>query len=305
MGIDRALRRAALALLLGSAALAGIAAEDRPGTIDEILLIDKSLSMRGSIEAAKALAEKELVSSILVPGDRLVVEVFYGKIERLFAGTIRSAADKEEAIRRIAGIRADGAYTDIGAVLDRAGEDLVELDAPERPKYVVLLTDERQEAPPGSPYVSPDYRLRHPALTYVRRIDKGGFHEIVVGLDVARRIAEAAPSIMQILSDPPARSDADFPPLPPDTPPGLALGAPEGARGAAAGAQGGAATASPGAGGAAAGPGGPGGATGAAKGPSPALLLGGVLALVALAGAAAGTLLLTRRRKRDRESHDA
>ncbi|MCK7503698.1 MAG: hypothetical protein MZV70_05995 [Desulfobacterales bacterium] len=41
----------------------------------------------------------------------------------------------------------DGRYTDIGRALDFLDPVLSELDAPERLKYILLLTDERQEAP--------------------------------------------------------------------------------------------------------------------------------------------------------------
>jgi len=302
--LQKWLRKAPLALAMALIVIVPSLGEDRPGTIDEILLIDKSLSMRGSIDAVKSYAATRLISSILVPGDRLIIEAFYGKIERVFGGTIRSAADKDLAIKSLDGIVADGAFTDIGAVLDRASADLVELGNPDRPKYVVLLTDERQEAPPGSRYVSSDYRLVHPALTYIRRIDHGAYREIIVGLDVAAKVDKAAPSIMKILSEPPARSDADFPPLPADTPPGLAIGGATGDTtngGARAGgdpnrtgASGGNPLSS-----------GQGGGSSNSEGSPPSWIIPFILGLVFLAGAAVVTLVLIRRRKRDRELHDS
>ncbi len=296
------LRKAPLALAMALIVIVPTLGEDRPGTIDEILLIDKSLSMRGSIEAVKSYAASRLISSILVPGDRLIIEAFYGKIERVFGGTIRSTADKELAIKSLDGIVADGAFTDIGAVLDKASSDLVELGNPDRPKYVVLLTDERQEAPPGSRYVSSDYRLVHPALTYIRRIDHGAYREIIVGLDVAAKVDKAAPEIMKILSEPPARSDADFPPLPADTPPGLSIGAPAGGPSAAGAQKGdtpnqGAAEGSEAAGTA--------GGAAVSGGVLPSWAVMSILALVFLAGGGFVTLVLIRRRKHDKELHDS
>ena len=196
-------------------------AESRPGTIDAVLLVDKSLSMVDSLAKVKRFAAGDVIGALLVPGDRLIIEVFYGKVERLFAGTLRSEADKAEAVRSLNGIVADGPFTDIGAALDRAGADLAELGSPERPKYVLLLTDERQEAPAGSPYVAKDYKLVHPALTYIRRLDLGLFRAITVGLDVAAKVDKAAPSIMNLLLEPPERVDKDFPPLAQDSSPGL------------------------------------------------------------------------------------
>ena len=279
-------------------------AEDRPGTIDEILLVDKSLSMRAAMGDVKRFAAADLVGSILVPGDRLVIEAFYGKVERIYSGTIESEADKKEAIRRLESIVADGAYTDIGAALDAAGADLAGLGEPQRPKYVVLLTDERQEAPPGSPYASKDFRVHHPALTYTRRIDRGAYREIIVGLDVAAKVDSAAPGIMQLLDRPPARSEA----VPAGTTSaGTTTAAPGGP--AAAGAPGGnaglgapsspAATqasgpASPGLGPLPPGP----------KAPPPLPFVPILIALF-LAGSAGGALLFFRRRKHDRELHDS
>lgn len=288
MRLDRGFHSLLLVAIFGLATHT-LASEDRPGTIDEILLIDKSLSMRGAMATVKDLAASDLVESILVPGDRLIVEAFYGKIDRVFAGTIRTDADKQRAAEAIRAVVADGAYTDIGAVLDKASEDLAELGMPDRPKYVVLLTDERQEAPPGSRYVSPDYRLTHPALTYVRKIDRGAFREIIVGLDVAAKVDQAAPAVMKILEEPPARSDADFPPLPENTPAGLKEGieAPASAATTNVPAAGGFESSRPG------------------MMPSTGLLVG-ISSAVALAAAVVVTLVLIgRRKRRDRELHDS
>lgn len=286
---------AAFVAAMAFAELGTLNGENRPGTIDEIILVDKSLSMRATIGEVKKFAASDLISTLLVPGDRLIIEDFFGKVERLYAGTIRSEADKSEAIRRLESIVADGAYTDIGAALDKAEADLQELGNLDRPKYVVLLTDERQEAPPGSRYVSADYRLRHPALTYVRRIDKGAYREIIIGLDVGARVDQAAPGIMKLLDTPPSRSDADFPPLPAGSSPELSLDETV---------AGGSATAAPQTG--KAGAEGRGGAPAAFGGGSglPKLLFP-ILAILVLAGAAGVTLVFLRRRNRDREMHDS
>jgi len=287
-----------MATFVAAMAFAGLLTvhgENRPGTIDEIILVDKSLSMRATFGEVKNFAASDLISTLLVPGDRLIIEDFFGKVERLYGGTIRSEADKAEAIRKLESIVADGAYTDIGAALDKAESDLQELGNPDRPKYVVLLTDERQEAPPGSRYVSADYRLRHPALTYVRRIDKGAYREIIVGLDVGARVDQAAPGIMRLLDKPPSRSDADFPPLPPGSSPELSLGETGGGGGAVA------TYPADKAGSAESGV----GAAAKSGGSTLFVILIPILAVVVLAGAAGGTLVFLRRRNRDREMHDS
>jgi hypothetical protein len=278
-----------LFFILYIVSLVPLGAEDRPGTIDAILLVDKSLSMRSSIETVKRYLSEEVVGALLVPGDRLIIETFYGKLERLFAGTIRSDLDKAQAIRSLNGIAADGAYTDIGAALDRAIADLAELGSPERPKYVLLLTDERQEAPAGSPYVAKDYVLVHPALTWVKRVDMGAFRVITVGLDVEARIDQAAPTVMKLLESPPVRNDRDFPSLPEGSPPGL-----EGAATAVAAT---AVAATPPAGS------GQGKEAGAGSIPVLAIVL---LATVALAAILATAVLSSKRRKqRSEERHDS
>jgi hypothetical protein len=173
--------------------------------------MDKSLSMAPFFDKAKAYAAGNLIGAILVPGDRLVVEAVYGKTERLISTTIVSDEDKAKAIRTIRGLKANGRFTDLGAALDTAKRDLDELGKPERPKYVVLVTDERQEAPKGSPYQAPDYKLKHPSLEYVKRTDLGKFRAITVGLQVGPKVSEATPVVMQLLMDPPTRDGSAKP----------------------------------------------------------------------------------------------
>lgn len=212
---------AALVIAAGLFAPPLPAEEARSANIDVILLIDKSLSMAPFETAARRYAAGEVVGPVLVPGDRLIIEAFYGKIDRLFAGTIRSEADKAAIVRSLNAIVANGRFTDIGAALDRAKADLDELGMTERPKYVLLLTDERQEAPAGTKYWSPDYKLSHPALQYVKRLDLGGFRAITVGFDVGPRVDKAASQVMRLLAEPPARSAEDFPSLPEGSDPSL------------------------------------------------------------------------------------
>jgi hypothetical protein len=187
------------------ASTAGKENEQRPGSLDVILLLDKSLSMAPFFEQAKAYAAGTVLGPILVPGDRLIVETVYGKVDRLVTATIASEEDKAKAIRAIRAVKADGRFTDLGAALDAAKRDLDELGQPERPKYVLLISDERQEAPKGSPYQATDYKLKHPSLEYVKRVDLGKFRAITVGLQVGTKVTAATPVVMQLLMDPPVR----------------------------------------------------------------------------------------------------
>ena len=170
-----------------------------------ILLLDKSLSMAPYFGKVKEYAAGEVLGPILIPGDRLVVELVYGRVQRLISVTIGSEEDKAKAIRAIRAVKADGHYTDLGAALDAAKRDLDELGQPDRPKYVLLLTDERQEAPKGSPYQTKDYKLEHPALRYIKRVDLGKFRAITVGLQVEALVEKNAPVVMELLMNPPDR----------------------------------------------------------------------------------------------------
>lgn len=249
----RGLKITVLMLALGLP-LAATAEEARAVNIDVVLLLDKSLSMRSAIAPLKSYAAGEVIGPLLVPGDRLIIEAFYGKIERLFEGTIRSEEDKARVVRSLNAIKADGRFTDIGAVLDRAAADLAELGEPERPKYVLLLTDERQEAPKGTKYYAPDYKLKHPALQYVKRVDLGPFRAITVGFDVGARVEAQAGKVMQLLAEIPTRDASKYPPLPAGTSGGLEGGAAaQGSAGPGSSAQGSAAGAGAKAQGAAAG----------------------------------------------------
>ncbi len=213
----RKMRRfALLALLAGlcAAAASGSAAETRESSIDIVLLVDKSLSMRDAIGAATRYLAGEIVGPLVMPGDRLVIEVFYGKTDRLFAGTIRAEEDKARAIASLRALVGDGRFTDIGGALDRAAVDLEELGEPTRPKYVLLVTDERQETPWGTKYYAADYKLKHPSLEYVKKLDLGSFRAITVGLGVGAKVDAAAPGVMRLLEEMPERSSADFPELP-------------------------------------------------------------------------------------------
>ncbi|MDA8424809.1 MAG: VWA domain-containing protein [Treponema sp.] len=188
---------------------ASSSSEKRSKGLDVVILLDKSLSMAPFFAQVKAYVAGDVLEPILIPGDRLILETFYGKVDRLYDGTIATEADKATAIRTLRAVKADGRFTDIGAALDAAQRDLAELGRPDRPKYVLLVTDERQEAPKGSPYAAKDYRLNHPALQYVKRVDLGKFRAITVGFGVGAKVDAAAPEVMKLLTEAPTNRTAD------------------------------------------------------------------------------------------------
>ena len=83
-----------------AATMAKVENELRPGSLDMILLLDKSLSMAPFFGKVKEYAAGEVLGPILIPGDRLVVELVYGKVQRLISVRIGSEDDKAKAIRR-------------------------------------------------------------------------------------------------------------------------------------------------------------------------------------------------------------
>lgn len=231
--MHRGLQFTVLMLALSVLASQVTAEEARGGAnIDVILLVDKSLSMRSAIAPLKNYLAGEVIGPLLVPGDRLIIEAFYGKTDRLFAGTIRSEEDKARVVRSLNAINADGRFTDIGSALDQAQADLSELGEPEKPKYVLLLTDERQEAPAGTKYYAPDFKLKHPALQYVKRVDLGSFRAITIGFDVEKRVEAQAGKVMQLLTEIPKRDGSQYPALSAGNDGGIGVG-----KGGGAGAQ--------------------------------------------------------------------
>jgi hypothetical protein len=184
--------------------------EKRAGSIDMVLLLDKSLSMAPFFAEVKNYVAKAVIRPILEPGDRLIVETVYGRVDRLLSMTITSTDDVSKALRAIQSVKADGRFTDLGRALDVASRDLGELGKPEVPKYVLLITDERQEAPKDSPYQTKDYKLKHPSLAYIKRVDLGKFRAITVGLQVEAKVTAAAAQVMQLLAEPPVRGQGSL-----------------------------------------------------------------------------------------------
>ncbi|MBP7094675.1 MAG: VWA domain-containing protein [Spirochaetia bacterium] len=192
-----------LFLLLALAAPAGAQTDVRASPVDFVILVDRSKSMDAALEDVKDFLARELVGPAMTTGDRVELLAFYGSTESVWSGRIGSEQDKAALLRSLRGLVPDGAFTDIGAALDAADAALSLLRDSEAPKFVLLLTDERQEAPPGSPYASDDYVVRHPRLEFSRRIDLGSFRAITIGYGLDARLDAAAESLFRLLSEPP------------------------------------------------------------------------------------------------------
>lgn len=199
-------RRALLVFLLATS-LAGANAETRSENIDFVLLVDTSLSMADAMSEARQFAAGEIVGRLVEPGDWVAIFRFYGKSEIVWRGDVSGEEDIATMVRSLLSLEANGRYTDIGAALDTMDALILERGHPERPKYILLLTDERQEAPKGSSYYSADYSVSHPLLEYVKRVDKGTFRVITIGYGLAAKVEGEARSLMTTLSEPPLRPE--------------------------------------------------------------------------------------------------
>lgn len=206
------MKRCRLALVLAlSAAAAAFPGDERTLPVDFIFLVDRSLSMKPVLEEVKRYLAGDIIGPLVVPGDSVTLLAFYGKVERVWQRRIGAETDKADLIRSLHRLEPDGRYTDIGRALDFLDPVLSELDAADRLKYILLLTDERQEAPPDSRYQSGDYTIAHRYLNYVNRRDFGSFRAITIGLGLDDRIAATAESLASFLRNPPERTDRPLP----------------------------------------------------------------------------------------------
>ncbi len=211
LNLEGNMRRRAIMLILLVLALATSGAESRSTSVDFILLMDTSLSMADAIGDARQYAAGEIVGRLVEPGDWVTLIGFYGQSEIVWQGDIQGQAEISALVRSLNNLEAKGRYTDIGAALDFMDKLINQRGFPERPKYILLLTDERQEAPKGSAYYSTDYSIEHPLLEYVKRVDMGSFRVITVGYGLAAQVEGQAHSLMTTLSDPPARPSSPLP----------------------------------------------------------------------------------------------
>lgn len=179
------LKRCAYLAALAALALAvcsPLAADTRTENIDVIVALDRSLSMEKKVDAVKNYATGYLVDQVLIPGDRFIVVAFYGKTEVLVSQTITGEGDKAAIRTTLAKIRGNGRYTDIGNALDVLQQQVAPLEGNGRKKFILLLTDGIQEAPPSSKYWSKDGKFNHAFLANTKTIQQKGWKIQILGI---------------------------------------------------------------------------------------------------------------------------
>jgi len=197
------MRRRGLLLFLLVISLTGPGADIRTGGIDFFILIDTSLSMAEPFEDAKQYVAGEIVGRLVEEGDWVSLVRFFGKSETVWSGEVGSSMEMAALVRSLNLLEANGRFTDIGLALDYVDTLVMQRGNPQRPKYIVLITDERQEAPKETKYYSNDYSIRHPLLEYIKRVDLGGFRLITVGYGLTARVEGNARSLITTLASPP------------------------------------------------------------------------------------------------------
>lgn len=167
--------------------------DEREENIDIFLVLDKSLSMEEEIKAVKAYIDDYIIDDLLIPGDMLVIIAFYGEAE-IVVNDENVEPDEIPTLKdRVGEILADGRFTDIGNALDTLKEALERYENRDRKRYMLLLTDGIQEAPPESEYFTEDGSFNHAFLENTRTIQKEGWKIQVLGIgtaSAAKQIAE-------------------------------------------------------------------------------------------------------------------
>jgi len=174
------LAAATLALFLASPLLA----DTRKVNIDVIVALDKSLSMESKVGAVKSWVNSFIIDQLIIPGDFFIVIAFYGKADIIISQVIKNDADRKAAKAIISQVQGNGKFTDIGNALDAVKAQLAEKEKDGRQKYVLLLTDGIQEAPPSSKYFSKNGTFNHEFLANTKTIMQKGWKVMILGIGI-------------------------------------------------------------------------------------------------------------------------
>jgi hypothetical protein len=180
----RAWRRLLAVLALAIVLASPVPADTRKDNIDIIIALDKSLSMENKVGAVKAWVNSFIVDQLIIPGDFLTVVAFYGKTDTIISQAIKNDADRKSVKAIISQVRGNGRFTDIGNALDAVKTQLADKEKDGREKYVLLLTDGIQEAPPTSKYYSKSGVFNHEFLANTKTIQQKGWKVMILGIGI-------------------------------------------------------------------------------------------------------------------------
>jgi hypothetical protein len=175
-------QRLSAALALCVVLASPVLADTRKDNIDVILALDKSLSMENKIGAVKDWVNTSIIDQLLIPGDFIIVVAFYGKSDVVISQQVKDDAGKQGLRKTISQIRGNGRFTDIGNALDVVQAQTAALQNDGREKYILLLTDGIQEAPPSSKYYSRDGKFNHEFLANTKTIQEKGWKIMILGI---------------------------------------------------------------------------------------------------------------------------
>jgi Mg-chelatase subunit ChlD len=175
-------KRFLAALALCAVLVSPVLADSRKDNIDVIIALDKSLSMENKIGAVREWVNSSIIDQLLIPGDTIVVVAFYGKADVIISQTVKDDADRKALQNIISKIRGIGRFTDIGNALDAVRTQVAARQSDGREKYILLLTDGIQEAPPGSKYYAKDGKFNHEFLANTKTIQEKGWKIMILGI---------------------------------------------------------------------------------------------------------------------------
>ena len=153
----------------------------RQEKVELFLVVDKSKSMIEEIDDVAGYIVETFVDDFLIAGDRLVLIEFFGKADIIY-DQILSEGSRSEISDIIRSMEANGRFTDIGNALDRLDRRISETPGDGSRRYLILLTDGMQEAPPESLYYSADGSFNHSFLEHTKTIRRKGWKIEILGI---------------------------------------------------------------------------------------------------------------------------
>jgi hypothetical protein len=183
--------------------------DTRTENIDVFLVLDKSLSMVEEIEAVKSY--NKFVSYRPHTHSR---RPFYRNsfLRRSENSCRRDRADREDKDvlkKKIGNVLADGRFTDIGNALDTLKTTVDSYGTSGRRRFLLLITDGKQEAPPESIYYSKDGSFNHQFLENTKIIQKEGWKIHILGIGSAQVAKEIAKELSGTYAEIEGQVDGD------------------------------------------------------------------------------------------------